>query len=414
MNKMSGMIRYEWKKIWKNKLTQMSIIGCSVFLVFCVYSSIMQITATSKNGKTFYGMSAVEIMKTTQQEIYLTQDKVDGLVKQYLAYTADSETNSENGTRQYLSEDIYKTFYLPNRDLLSLITNVYREFGSGSNMRDVLEENVGRDFQQARFDRDKYYIETRKERGQLTSEEAEYWKKESENIKVDRFGYHKGWSMILDAMTWPVLIMMIICIGIAPIFAGEYQSKCDSLVLCMKYGKSKLVSAKVITVWLYTTCVYWGISLIYTVVYIGLLGTEGMGLPIQLKYPAMSVGYDLTMGEAVMIVLFLAYVLTLGIMGITLIMSAVLKNTYGVIIIAFLVIIVPTFLSPDSGGYVWSHLLSLLPSKIADFSFQSYTAYTIGNVVLSWPVMAILINIIMAIILTVISYIVFRKHQVNK
>ena len=34
--------------------------------------------------------------------------------------------------------------------------------------------------------------------------------------------------MILDALTWPVLIMMIICIGIAPIFSGEYQSKCDS------------------------------------------------------------------------------------------------------------------------------------------------------------------------------------------
>ena len=36
--------------------------------------------------------------------------------------------------------------------------------------------------------------------------------------------------MILDTLTWPVLIMMLICIGIAPIFAGEYQSKCDSLI----------------------------------------------------------------------------------------------------------------------------------------------------------------------------------------
>lgn len=27
--------------------------------------------------------------------------------------------------------------------------------------------------------------------------------------------------MILDTLTWPVLIMMLICIGIAPIFAGR-------------------------------------------------------------------------------------------------------------------------------------------------------------------------------------------------
>lgn len=414
MNKMAGMIRYEWKKIWKNRLTQLSIIGCSVFLVFCVYSSIMQMTATDKNGETFYGMSAAEVMKANQQEIELSQEKVNELVNQYLAYTEDSETNSDNESRKYLSEDIYKAFYLPNRDLLSLITNVYREFGSGDSMRDVLKENAGRDFQQARLERDKYYIETRKEKGQLTSEEADYWEEKVENVQIDKFGYHKGWSMILDAMTWPVLIMMIICIGIAPIFAGEYQSRCDSLVLCMKYGKSKLISAKVITVWLYTTCVYWGISLIYSVVYIGLLGIDGMGLPIQLKYPAMSAGYDLTMGEAVIIVLVLAYVLTLGIMGITIFMSSVLKNTYGVIVITFLIIIVPTFLSPDSGGYVWSRLLSLLPSKIADFSFQSYTAYTIGNVVLSWPAMAILGNVIIAIIFSVTGHMVFKKHQVNK
>lgn len=90
--------------------------------------------------------------------------------------------------------------------------------------------------------------------------------------------------MILDALTWPVLIMMIICIGIAPIFSGEYQSKCDSLILCMKYGKSRLVSAKIIVVWLFTTCVYWGITLIYSAVYLGLLGTDGADLPIQLKY----------------------------------------------------------------------------------------------------------------------------------
>ncbi len=101
-------------------------------------------------------------------------------------------------------------------------------------------------------------------------------------------------------------------------------------------------------------------------------------------------------------------------MGITLFMSALLKNTYAVIIVAFLLIIIPTFLSLDTGGYVWSHVLSLLPPKIADFSFQSYTAYSIGNIVLSWPVMAILVNAIVAVLCSVLGYIIFRKHQVNK
>lgn len=411
---MSGMIKYEWKKIWKSRLAQLSIIGCGLFLVFCVWSSIMQISATNENGENFSGMSAVEVMKDTQKNIELTQKNVDEIVRQYLKYTSDPNTNSESETHQYLSEEVYRTFYLPNRDLLSLITNVYREPGSGSSMKEVLEENVGKDFREAQIKRDNTYIDLKKEQGRLTSSEANYWKEKTGNLQEYQYGYHKGWSMILDTLTWPVLIMMIICIGIAPIFAGEYQSKCDSLILCMKYGKSKLIFAKIVSGWLYATCVYWGITLIYSSVYMIFLGTQGADLPIQLKYPAMSVGYNLTMGEAVVIALLLGYFFTLGIMGITLFMSALLKNTYAVIIVAFLLIIIPTFLSPDTGGYAWSHVLSLLPPKIADFSFQSYTAYSIGNIVLSWPVMAILINAIAAVICSVLGYIVFRKHQVNK
>ena len=380
---MSGMIKYEWKKIWKSRLAQLSIIGCGLFLVFCVWSSIMQISATNENGENFSGMSAVEVMKDTQKNIELTQKNVDEIVRQYLKYTSDPNTNSESETHQYLSEEVYRTFYLPNRDLLSLITNVYREPGSGSSMKEVLEENVGKDFREAQIKRDNTYIDLKKEQGRLTSSEANYWKEKTGNLQEYQYGYHKGWSMILDTLTWPVLIMMIICIGIAPIFAGEYQSKCDSLILCMKYGKSKLIFAKIVSGWLYATCVYWGITLIYSSVYMIFLGTQGADLPIQLKYPAMSVGYNLTMGEAVVIALLLGYFFTLGIMGITLFMSALLKNTYAVIIVAFLLIIIPTFLSPDTGGYAWSHVLSLLPPKIADFSFKSYTSYIIGNIVFS-------------------------------
>ena len=411
---MSEMIKYEWKKIWKSRLAQLVIIGCGLFLVFCVWASIMQISATNEKGENFSGMSAVEVMKNTQKKIELTQENVNDIVGRYLKYISDPGTNSESETYHYLSEEVYRTFYLPNRELLSLVTNVYREPGSGSSIKQVLEENVGKDFRKAQIKRDIAYINLQKEQGRLTSGEADYWKEKIGNLQEYQYGYHKGWSMILDTLTWPVLIMMLICIGIAPIFAGEYQSKCDSLILCMKYGRSKLILAKIISGWLYATGVYWGITLIYSSIYMIFLGTQGADLPIQLKYPAMSVGYNLTMGEAVGITLLLGYFFTLGIMGITLFMSALLKNTYAVIIVAFLLIIIPTFLSLDTGGYVWSHVLSLLPPKIADFSFQSYTAYSIGNIVLSWPVMAILVNAIVAVLCSVLGYIIFRKHQVNK
>ena len=43
------------KKIWKSRLAQLVIIGCGLFLVFCVWASIMQISATNEKGENFFG-----------------------------------------------------------------------------------------------------------------------------------------------------------------------------------------------------------------------------------------------------------------------------------------------------------------------------------------------------------------------
>ena len=83
---MSEMIKYEWKKIWKSRLAQLVIIGCGLFLVFCVWASIMQISATNEKGENFSGMSAVEVMKNTQKKIELTQENVNDIVGRYLKY----------------------------------------------------------------------------------------------------------------------------------------------------------------------------------------------------------------------------------------------------------------------------------------------------------------------------------------
>lgn len=107
-------------------------------------------------------MSAVEVMKNTQKKIELTQENVNDIVGRYLKYISDPGTNSESETYHYLSEEVYRTFYLPNRELLSLVTNVYREPGSGSSIKEVLEENVGKDFRKAQIKRDIAYINLQK------------------------------------------------------------------------------------------------------------------------------------------------------------------------------------------------------------------------------------------------------------
>ena len=111
---------------------------------------------------------------------------------------------------------------------------------------------------------------------------------------------------------------------------------------------------------------------------------------------------------------FLGYLANLAMMGIVLGMSSIMKHTYGVIVCAFLGMIVPSFLFPNMGGYLWQHVLALIPAKITDFSFQSYLAYSAGGKVWDLPTMLVMVDLIGAAAMGSFAYVRFRKHQVNR
>ena len=389
-----GMICYEWKKIWQNRLTQLMMLGISLFFVFCIISNVSQTEGLLEDGSRTYGMSGIQARKEQNETVVLTQEETDRIVREYLAYTTDSATNSDNPGYLYLSEKMYRSYYLPRKELLGMIEGIYSPAGSEASMKEVFEENLGRDIFQARLDRDNNRIDLYVKRGMITDKQAEYWKEQVKKIQDPlTVGYYDGWKQIYYAGNWAVIIMMIVVIGVAPVFAGEYQSKFDSLLLCMKHGKNRLVFSKVVAAWLFTTLVYVLLTGGYSAAYLLLYGTEGGDLPIQLVA---------------------GYVFTVCLMAATLLLSSFMKNSYSVIVIILPLVLVIALLSPDQGGYVWSHFLSLVPSQIVNFAFESLTAYEIFGCVLNWLSAGILIDGMLAVILTYISTILFRRHQVNK
>lgn len=110
----------------------------------------------------------------------------------------------------------------------------------------------------------------------------------------------------------------------------------------------------------------------------------------------------------------MGYVMTLGLGGLVLLLSALFKNPYVVIVTAFLYLCVPLFLSTNSGGYLWVHLLALLPEKISEFHFASYIAYSIGNIKMTLPTVSMIVNGLCAVVFSGLAYLFFRRHQVNR
>ena len=411
---MKRMIWYEWKRIWQSRLTQFAVIGCILFLLFCTWSNIRQIQTTDGEGNQVTGMAAVKALKETEH-ITLDQETVTAIMQEYLDYTENPDTSSDDPELQYLSEKMYRTWYLPNRGLLNLISGTYMQEGQGNvSDRQLFEKNFGKDFYEARKERVQerltYYVNL----GSVTPSEADWWDEQDDKVGEYTYGNYKVWDILISNLPWTLFIMMIVCVGIAPVFAGEYQSKCDSLLLCMKHGKHRLILAKLAASTVYASVLYWGIVSLYSAVLLIFVGTDGWDFPVQLLYSGMPSSYALTTSQAYLLALLMGYVMTLGLGGLVLLLSALFKNPYVVIVTAFLYLCVPLFLSTNSGGYLWVHLLALLPEKISEFHFASYIAYSIGNMKMTLPMAAMIVNGLCAVIFSGLAYLFFRRHQVNR
>lgn len=409
------MIWYEWKRIWNSRLTQLAVIGCILFFAFSAWSNIRLIRETDKSGESVTGLAAVELMKEYQKEVTLDQETADKYTEEYLAYTQNPATSSDERDMMYLSEEMYVKWYLPNRQILRPIAGVYRTSEQpNASDREILSQNAGKDFYEARKERVQENLSYAVSTNQITPSEADWWNEKDNAVGEYVSGYNRAWWELVNATSLIMLIMMVVGIGTAPVFAGEYQTKCDSLLLGMRYGKNRLIMAKLASSFLFTTAAYWLALGIFAGIYLAALGADGWNLPVQSLYDDPSISYNLTAAQACGLILVMGYIMTLGFMGVVLLLSSLMKNPYGVIITTFLFLCVPLFLSLSRGGYLWKHFLALLPEKIADFSFSSYLVYTVGGVTVTWPAAAMIVNGVGAVILAGVAYMCFKRHQVNK
>ena len=84
------------------------------------------------------------------------------------------------------------------------------------------------------------------------------------------------------------------------------------------------------------------------------------------------------------------------------------------IIVDFLLVLIPNFLYENAGGYLWKHVLALLPPKIAEFRFTDYLVYQIPGRVVGLPSMLAVVYILCIAVFALASGYAFKMHQVNR
>lgn len=406
------LIKYEFLKILRKKSTIIVMAISLLLTAFLFGLPILQFQTYNQDGviKGFEGIS-YEKEQYKDLSVPITDEYVAKTVIEYQKLFENPDNVGYDGNDKFLIGDAYWNFVAPREKLLSMIASVYDSPGenSGLNKLPELDLTNGANFYQARNEKIESLLNTPSRN--LSDEQKEYWSNMSSKIETPlQYGYHEGWEVIMSSFELLMFALLAVCIVIAPVFSGEYQAGTDAVILSGKYGKTKLVTAKIISSLLFGVLAF----TLHIIVAFGLplaaFGADGWNLPVQIA--GTTIPYPFTFLQATLINLGVIYLVLIAMIGLTLLLSAKMKSPYLVLIVLVPVLFIPLFLSPNGTTGAYNLTLFLLPYRSTMPEIGKYISYQIGGMVFdALSIRAILYAVLTAIMLP-FARLGFKKHQV--
>lgn len=200
---MMTLLGYELKKIIRRKITLLSIAIAVAFVA--LISSGFPIGSVSTNSRDPFGNIDAELLARNQEmtKAYtgiLTDEKIDRIIEDYdlEAVMADMKSQADEKEKKYSVD-------YDRNELTNLV--MYNFVDNRGNRLSVDEYGAGNE---------PYYT------------------------------FSEGYDeFIWDYKLAAVLAVMLAIIGISPVFSSDYAEKTDSLILTSRYGKNKLIRAKI-------------------------------------------------------------------------------------------------------------------------------------------------------------------------
>nr|MDE7363709.1 ABC transporter permease [Ruminococcus sp.] len=220
-----------------------------------------------------------------------------------------------------------------------------------------------------------------------------------------------GWDIIITSFELLTFVLLAVCIVIAPVFSGEYQSGTDAVILSAKFGKTKLITAKIIASYLFGVLAFTLHVILAFRISLAAFGFEGWNLPLQIA--STTIPYSFTFLQATLVNLGVVYLVLFAMIGLTLLLSAKMKSPYLVLIVLVPVLFIPLFLSPNGITGAYNLTLFLLPYRATMPELGKYISYQIGRLVLDTFTMRAILYAVLTMIMLPLARLGFKKHQVS-
>ncbi len=406
------LIKYEFLKILRKKSTLLVMAVSLMVTGFLFGLPIMQYQTYRQNDviKGAAGI-AYEKEQCAGFSVPLTEDYVTETIREVQQLFETPENIGYDGSEPFLIGAAYWDEIAPRENLLRLIANTYgkpNEF-FGYNNLPALDVTDGARFYQAIDEKIEALLNDPSR--ELSAGQKAYWRALSNKVNTPlQYGYYGGWEVIISSFELLMFALLAVCIVIAPVFSGEYQAGTDAVILSGKYGKTKLITAKITASFLFGTAAF----LLHLLVACGLplaaFGVDGWNLPLQIANT--TIPYPFSFLQAVLINIGIIYLVLLAMIGLTLLLSAKLKTPYLVLIILIPILFIPLFLTPNGTAGAYNLLLFLLPYRSTMPELNRFISYQFGGLVLDVLTVRAILYALCSVILLPLAKSGFQKHQV--
>lgn len=233
------------------------------------------------------------------------------------------------------------------------------------------------------------------------------------NEPITYDGYFDGWRKVTDMMKFVACMeIMFIAICLSTVFTVEHTRKTDQIILCTRLGKKKLYAAKVLA----GLTIGIGFTLLLSVLMFGIVallyGFDGYNTILQF---VLLRPFDLTIGQAVLILVALSFIGAALVSLFTMMLSELTKNSVATIGIITGVLLTTMFVSEMPANLkLLSEIWYLLPSNLVSLNGAfRYSAFSVGGSPLAAYQYAPFVYAVLAIVFSTIGKVTYNRYQIS-
>lgn len=225
-------------------------------------------------------------------------------------------------------------------------------------------------------------------------------------------GYCDGWDKMLSGTgsVLSILICLLVIVTLSPTFAEEYSCHTDSVIYAARYGRTKLVTAKIIASLEAVIGMYIIFLLLNAALYLGVYGLQGWNVNIQSSLHYVSSVYNITFLQMFFISVALNILGIAAMTIITLFVSAKMNTPVTALITSCMICFLPVLFDFTESLPILQKLQEICPIFMLHINGVFATAKTYMGI--QQPMVMFLFNLGIVILFSLLIRNAAKKHQV--